>query len=120
MERIGPSSGSEFDFIKTHVIRDTKELIFEIDEYRDGPKQFLLVHIVFRSFSPSILKDVLREWRAFRSIITAPLYAVRNDGGEEKWKRFVSLFGFKPTHIFLPCNNGVIRELFISVSPDGK
>lgn len=109
------------EFVKKHIVSDNEFFTFKIEEFRDGPAQFLLVHMQFKQHTPTALKVAKREWNLLRTIVTAPLYAVRNDGDEEKWKHFVSLFGFAPTNIRVPCNNGEIRELFIStVSHDGR
>lgn len=112
---MSPLSHSDFKFVERHVILDYDEYWFEVDEYRQGDKQFLLAHIFFERFSPSIYKRVLREWRAFRQCVPAPLYAISNHDGDEKtWVHFVSSLGFKPTGLKVLCNNGAERQLFIS------
>jgi hypothetical protein len=105
---------SEWSFIGRHRVINHHLYWFDIDEYRLGDQQFLLTHLSFHKFTPSVWKRVLREWKLFREIVTAPLYAVRDDGDVDKWEHFVSRLGFKPTGILLPCNNGQIRQLYIS------
>lgn len=103
-----------FEFVTRHLVVDHEEYWFEIDEYRRGAEQFLLAHIFFEKFSPSILKRVFNEWKAFRTCVKAPLYAVCDDGDAAKWERFVSRLGFRPMGIEVDCNNGERRPLFIS------
>lgn len=105
------------EFVDCIEVLDYPEYVCLIDEYRNEDQQFLLCHIGFSEFSLSIFKRLLREWAAFRSVVTAPLYAIRDDGDEDKWVRFVSHLGFSPTGLILPCENGELRELFISVVP---
>jgi hypothetical protein len=106
---------NDYEFVIRHRIPTCPDYVFEIDEYKrpDG-SQFLLAHLKFSFFAPSTLKRALFEWSCFRKCVSAPLYAVVDDGDFKKWKKFVSYFGFEPTDIHLPCNNGVIRQLFIS------
>lgn len=112
-----PSVVSAFQYIHCHEVIDHPEYVCLIDEYRHGETQFLLAHIGFSEFSPSVFKRLLREWATFRSVVTAPLYAACDDGDFQKWQRFVSHLGFKPTGVVLPCENGELRELFLSVVP---
>lgn len=104
----------DFALHDTHIILDYDEYWLEIEEYRRDKDQFLIAHICFEKFSPSILKRFIKEWTLFRTCVTAPLYALRDDGDEAKWLHFVSKFGFKPTGINVLCNSGDIRQLFIS------
>lgn len=104
-------------FISRTRVLDYDEYVFDLDEYRDGNHQYLTAHIAFEKFSPSILRRVLREWKVFRHCVTAPLYAYRDGGDFDKWFRFVSLLGFRPTGLFITCNNGERRQLFIHSVP---
>jgi len=105
----------EFKWIAEHVVYNTDLWRFTIDEYqRGGTDQFFLVHAQCKHCTPTALRTAKSEWSAFRKQFPAPLYAVRDDGGHRKWKHFITLFGFKPTGIHLPCNIGVVRELYIS------
>lgn len=110
-----------FEFIKRYVVCHNQHFLAEIDEYRDGDQQFLLFHIVFSNFSPAALKSADEEWSRFRSVVKAPIFAMRSTGTEKKFARFCARFGFKPTNFHLPTNNGVIRKLYIStVHPHGQ
>lgn len=112
MEPTGPSPN--FEYVAFHEVVEHDEYWFDIDEYRLDGKQFLLTHIAFEKFSPKIYKQVLHEWECFRKCVKAPLYAMCDDGDPDKWERFVSRLGFKPTGINIICNNGAKRQLFIS------
>lgn len=120
MAQLGPSSASNFEFVKKHEVYETDKWRFVIEEYRRGVDQFFLVHALCKQFSASALREAKKAWLSFRQQYPVPLYAVRNDGSESKWKHFVTLFGFRPTGIHLPCDNGVLRELYISEIIDGR
>jgi hypothetical protein len=111
---------TDFEFVTRHrVFTDPDErYIFEIDEYRRGADQLLQAHFRFFKFSPSALKSALKHWRLFRSVVTAPLVCWGEDDGDT-WKHFVSLFGFKPLHQSILCNNGARRELYTNIVPHG-
>lgn len=109
------TSNPMFEFVVRHQATDAGDWYFEIDEYRrPSGEQFLLAHIAFRKFSLTALKEVDRHYRVFRQYVNAPLWAVCNDGDLNKWKRFISRYDFKPTGIWVTCNNGETRELFLS------
>lgn len=112
---------SEFVFHSRTRVLDYDEYVFDVDEYRRGDEKRLTAHIAFEQFNKSILKRVLREWKLFRTIVTAPLFAYCGGYDTEKWTAFVSLLGFKPTGSFINCNNGERRELFLhTVTNDHK
>ena len=104
-------SGSDFAFHARHT-HDTKDFLFEIDEYRrDEGDQLLLAHIRVLKFSKDVLKEMLRHWRVLRSFVTAPIFVSPQDD-DEKWVKFVTLMGFKPFQQIL-CNDGASRPLYI-------
>lgn len=105
-------------FIQRHMILDYPEYWFEIDEYqKEDGQQVLFAHLRCAQFNKSILQRILIEWRAFRTVVTAPLFAFAEQE-DAKWKGFVSLLGFKPTAQEIVCNNGAKRQLYISVVKD--
>jgi hypothetical protein len=93
---------------------DYPEYWFEVDEYRSSNGHVLLAHLRFAQFNKSILVRVLKQWKVFRSICIAPLFAYAEEDAP-KWRGFVALLGFKPTDQFIVCNNGERRRLFISL-----
>lgn len=104
------------------VIRDLPEYHASIDEFM-GPKgeQFLQAHVRFHKHSPATMRKALADWKLFRSICTAPLFACagpdEETGGEHKWEKFITLLGFK---FFkrLKCSNGLRRRFYVSL-PNG-
>jgi hypothetical protein len=86
----------------------------DIDQYDVDGSPVCFVHIRFNRFTKDILKQALIEWRVLRTVITCPLLAYPEDDND-KWRAFVSLFGFKPTDTEIVCNNGEKRRLYISI-----
>jgi hypothetical protein len=104
----------DFVFVQRHQAHITDDYWCEIDEYRRaGGEQFLLAHIRVHHWSPSVCKRLLKEFRAFRRVCRAPLYACP-EVADEKWVKFVSLLGFKPLQEVI-CDNGDTRPLFIHI-----
>lgn len=101
-----------FERIARHCIIDRPEYVFEIDEFRRGNEQYLQAHVNFDRFSISIMKQALRDWKLFRSCVTAPISAV-GEPDDAKWKRFVRLLGFKFSHEQM-CVDGKTRPVFLS------
>lgn len=101
-----------FEFVKRHDVRRTYSYRCEIDEYRSaGGEQFLLAHIRVTHWSPSVCKQLRDEFKTFRTICKAPLFACP-EVDDAKWVKFVSLLGFKFQQN-VTCVNGASRPLFI-------
>lgn len=99
-------------FVKRHDVRRTEDYWCEIDEYENaGGEKFLLAHISVTRWSPSVCKQLVREFRAFRTYITAPLFACPKVA-DAKWVKFVSLLGFRFQEDII-CGDGASRPLFI-------
>lgn len=107
-------ASDDFKFVARHEVLAYPEYDFDLEEHRRSDGSFLLAHLNFRKFTPSILKRVLREWQTFRTVVRGPIYAIRDDGSHDKWVRFITHLGFKPTDLSITCNNGAVRQLFIS------
>jgi hypothetical protein len=89
------------------------EYTFDLDEYELNGQQMITVHVRFRKWSPRAMKHLLNTFNTFRQVVDCPLYAF----GEEisdKYTRFVTRFGFKPTSAVVTCGNGEKRPLFVS------
>jgi hypothetical protein len=106
------SSAADFEFVTRHRLITHDEYWFEIDEYRRGQDQFLLAHLRIVTWTPSILKRIMREWKMFRQCVSAPLFAIA-EVDDDKWERFVARLGFR-FHCNTVCNNGEHRRMFIS------
>jgi hypothetical protein len=95
-----------------HDVRRTDSYWCEVDEYtNEQEERFLLAHIRVYRWSPSVAKQLREEFKTFRTICPAPLFACP-EVADAKWIKFVSLLGFR----FLQntvCNNGETRPLFI-------
>lgn len=107
-------SPGDFEFVARHIVVKHPEYWCEIDEYRRGDDQLLLGHIRFIKVSPSAFKRLLKEWRLLRQCVTAPIFAVCGEGSPEVWERFVAHLGFQPFGMEVECNNGALRQLYIS------
>lgn len=89
-------------------VLDRPEYTFDIEEWRNGASQMVFIHFSILTWTKSVLKRALAEFAQFRALTDAPLYAT-SDTSDEKWQRFVSLFGF--THL-IDAEDG--RKIFIS------
>jgi hypothetical protein len=108
----GPQSWLEFAH---HTVIDCPEYLFDLNEYQnDQGETRLVAHITIHKFTPSIFKRIKREWVIFRQSVTAPLFAWHGPGPFDKWLRFISCLGFRPTGSHITCNNGEVRQIYIS------
>lgn len=91
---------------------DKPEYRFTIEEFRCNEDQMVFMHLEVHKWSPSVAKEILRNWKLFRQCVRCPVFAYGGEGSVEKWVRFVSLLGFKfLTNII--CENGEHRRLFV-------
>lgn len=105
---------NEFSFVTRHRVLTYPEYWFELDEYRRGDgSQFLLAHLRFAKFSPSIFKRVKAQWAEFRACTSAPIFAI-GEVDDAKWVRFVSHLGFEPA-MDVVCLNGERRRMYRNV-----
>lgn len=103
--------GGDFAFVCSHRALTTDHYWFDLDEYRRGQEAFLLAHLRFDRFTPSIMKTVMRQWALFRQCVKAPVFAL-GEVDDEKWARFVSLLGFRYLR-HVDCINGASRRLYL-------
>jgi hypothetical protein len=106
------------ELVAQHVAHKTDDVTFELDEYRDAEGHtMLLAHLLVHQWSAQSLKRIRRDWAAFRPTITLPLFALPkhspDDPGYQKWERFVTLMGWRPTGQQVRCLDGIERPLFI-------
>lgn len=89
---------------------------FEIEEFARGPGDgaatMLLVHARFERWTPSILKDCLKHWQLFRTVVTQDLFA-SPQVHDAKWEKFITAFGFVPLLDAAPCHDGETRPIWI-------
>jgi len=93
-------------------IIDKDAYYFAIEEFRRGEDQMVFVHLTVHDWSLRTFKEILRNWKLFRSHVSCPLFAVGGVQDAAKWERFVSRLGFK-FHSNVVCENGAERRLFI-------
>lgn len=93
-------------------IIDKDEYYFAIDELKRNDDQMIFVHLLVYEHTPSIYKEILRNWKLFRECVTCPLFAVAGIKDTVKWEKFVSRLGFQ-FHMNVVCENGEERRLFV-------
>ena len=99
--------------VAQHVAHSDEDCELLLDEYRDAEgHQMLLTHLRVHNWSRGTLKRFVRDWDLFRKHITAPLYATPMVD-DPKWRKFVSLVGFRPTGQQVLCHDGIERPLYI-------
>lgn len=104
-------TSEDFSFFTRHT-HDTPDFLFELDEYRRPTgEQLLLAHIRVHTFTKEVLRRMLHEWRTLRKCVRVPVFA-HADVDDDKWKKFVTLMGFKYLQPIL-CTDGVERSLYI-------
>lgn len=96
-----------------HVAHDNDDCTFELDEYRNEQgHQMLLAHLKVHRWSKNALKRIIRDWTVFRQHITAPLFATPMVD-DERWRKFVTRTGWRPTGQMVLCQDGIERPLYI-------
>jgi hypothetical protein len=93
---------------------DSPEYLFEVEEYRNGDKQMVFIHLHIWKWTISVLKRIRRDFNLFRQCVPCPIYTC-GTADDDKFERFVSLFGWKPLTT-IPCTDGKTRRLFIHIN----
>jgi len=104
-----------FEHVAYHTVFENEYVKCELEELRrpcDGATM-LFIHARFMArWSPRILKDCLKHWKLFRTVVTAPIFA-SPQVHDARWEKFITLFGFEPLVDAVPCNDGELRPLWI-------
>ena len=97
------------------------EYQFRIEEFRDGEDhQMVFLHLNVSSWTPTVAKEIIRNWKLFRQCVPCHVYGVCGEGDTAKWERFVSALGFQPL-MNIVCENGQERRLFVhSINKNNK
>jgi hypothetical protein len=105
------STTAGFEFVKRHNVRRTEDYWCELDEYENASgDKLLLAHIGVYRWTPSIAKQLIREFKLFRTACPSPIFACHD--ADAKWFKFVSMLGFRFLQ-HIKCEDGVTRQLFI-------
>jgi hypothetical protein len=72
-------------------------------------------HLDVFYFSPRILRQMVKQWIVFREHVPVVLFCM-GDEDDDKWKRFISHFGFQYLRD-VPCTDGKTRRIFINLGP---
>jgi hypothetical protein len=86
----------EWYSVNRWALLDHPSHLWELEELRNGEAQMIFIHLNVRIWSKSVLRRLLAEFATLRSLIDVPIFATGPESQDEKFKRFVSLFGFKP------------------------
>jgi hypothetical protein len=93
------------------VAIENPEYELALEEYRRGADQMVFIHLwVKKDWSLALLKRFKHEFSVLRQHVTCPLYAC-SEADDDKWSKFVTLFGFKPLSEAL-CTDGVTRRIY--------
>lgn len=95
-----------------HALIDKDTYYFAVEEFRCGERSMLFLHLMVHHWTPTVFKEILRNWKLFRECVTCPVFAVGGVEDTEKWERFVKRLGFQ-FHMDIVCENGAHRRLFI-------
>jgi len=118
-EPIG-ASANNWKHVAFIVAHECSEYTFALDEFRsDEEHQMLFVHLVVKRWTSKTLREMLSVFEAFRACVTCPLYAIGKQD-DDKWVKFVTLFGFKPLIDEVICLNGESRRLFFHLKDNNN
>jgi hypothetical protein len=107
-----------FNHATLHPLSVNDDYAMHLDEYKRGQDQFLLLHLRFNRWTPSVFKRFITHWHLFRRCVSAPLFAL-GEVDDDKWEHFVTRFGFKYLQT-VQCANGEHRRLFIHRTPEAS
>jgi hypothetical protein len=112
-----------WSLVNQWTLVDDPRYKFKLDEWRDGHKRMMFIHLSFEKFSKAALAKFEHEFKSFRALTDEPLYAATHtENADDKFDRFVKRFGFKeigrhpsmgPIYVSLKDNNNeqLVRHL---------
>lgn len=102
--------------LNEYVIFDNEDYFVGMQEYDISGYSVLFAHVTFRAFSRRALRELSDEWKMFRDMVSAPIYAFRgtDEGSDRTYAHFMKMLGFSLVRT-ITCNNGVTRPLYLSI-----
>ena len=85
--------GEQLSYIETLIKRPEYHLELEHTPLSNGHVAFSLHFEVFQ-WSPSVYRQMKRDWDSIRPLIDAPIFAANVDE-DDKWVKFITRFGFR-------------------------
>jgi hypothetical protein len=96
------------------VFYEEETFSFEISILQASPGQLCyFAHVYIWSFSPSTLRRIKEQWQAKRPLMPRILMA-QGDVTDDKWVRWVRMFGFHPLIENVPCTDGELRNIYVN------
>lgn len=71
----------------------TPNYALDLEEVQIDGLNVLLIHFEVFTWTPSVMREMLRDWPGVRAKIDSPILACVEQS-DSKWVRFVSRFGF--------------------------
>lgn len=102
-------------FSTFYTLVETRNYRLDIEETPLGSgDKALSIHFEVWSWTPRVLREMLRDWPAVRAQIDAPLLACAENQGP-KWEKFISKFGF---HYLMDVTgiDGEQKRLFVNLN----
>ena len=96
------------------VFYEEDDFSYEISLLQVEPGKLLyFAHVYIWDFKPSTLRRIKEQWQARRSQMPRILFA-QGDVTDDKWVRWVRMFGFRPLIDNVPCNDGETRHIYVN------
>lgn len=108
-------SQGDFSHVAYHKVFENEYAVCELEEMRrpcDGAVMYFL-HARLARWTPRIFRECQKNWHKFRTTVPHNIFASPQVHGA-KWERFVSSFGFVPLIEAAPCNDGIMRPIWIN------
>lgn len=106
----------DFKHHARHTILARPEYNCVLDEFRRGDDQSLVIHawVDRKKFTRQLMQQFVNEWRLFRSVVSAPIFAIEEAPNDKHWRAFVSHFGFRFLTLRPDPRDGIDRAVFVS------
>lgn len=102
-----------FEFYQEYELSSSDDYRSMLHELRDGDQQMMVIHMDVFKFNPSVMKRMIREFKALRSCTDVPIFAFEPSPDDAKWQRYVERIGFKYL-MREACSDGHSRRCFVS------
>lgn len=103
-----------FEYHATHQLVDSADYQSALEELRDeAGNQMVAIHVNVKRFSPSVLKRIVDDFTALRSVTDVPIFAIEPNPDDPVWEKFVGHCGFEFSSR-VECTDGNSRRCFVS------
>ena len=93
------------------ALAEAPEYLWESELVQVSGQLLTFVHMGVSRFTPAVYRQLKAHWSSIRPLLPPIVYA-QGDTTDDKWAKFIAIFGFEPVLLDCPCTDGSNRHIY--------